>query len=97
MNADTVGVDIKTPPANQGHLADKLASPTRMARGVEGHRESLRKLGTAVRVAVSHGATWDEISQAVRAAVVDAAAEGQVGAVLAATARASIHDGDDRL
>ena len=96
MNADIAGLDIETPPAKQRDLDAMLASPTRMAAGVEGHREALRKLGTAVMVAVDHGATWDEISQAVLAAAVTAAETGQPGAVLSATARASVHDGDDR-
>lgn len=96
MNADIAGLEIETPSANPRHLADKQASPTRMASGVESHRESLRKLGTAVRAAIGHGATWDEIFQAVQTAAVDAAEVGRPGAALAATFRASVHDGDDR-
>lgn len=96
MNADLAGLDIATPPAKQRDVADKLASPTRTARGIEGHRQSLHKLGTAVHVAAQHGATWREILQAVQAAAVDATEEGHPGAVLSANARACIHDGDDR-
>jgi hypothetical protein len=96
MNAQIAGIEVTTPPAKQRDLDDMLASPTRMERGVEGHRESLRKLGTAVRVAVQHGATWEEIHQAVVEAAIIASEEGRPAAVLSATARASIHDGDDR-
>lgn len=96
MNADIAGLDVTTPPARQRDLVEMLASPTRMTRGVEGHREALRKLGTAVLAAAHHGATWEEILQAVQGAAIGAVEEGQPGAVLSATARASIHDGDDR-
>jgi hypothetical protein len=96
MNAQIAGMDIATPAANQRHLADKRESPTRMARSADSHREALRKLGTAVHVAVGNGATWDEIFEVVKAAAVNAAEEGKPGASLAATFRASVHDGDDR-
>ncbi len=96
MRADIAGLDVETPPANQRHLESKRSDPARMARSVTDHREALRKLGTAVHVAVAHGATGDEIFEAVRMAAANAAEVGNPGASLAATFRASVHDGDDR-
>ncbi len=87
----------ETPPANQRHLADSLADPTRVERSRQAHRDALRKLSVAAAAAASTGATWDEIHQAVRAGVADAAEVGGITAVSSATARARIHGGDDRL
>jgi hypothetical protein len=88
---------IQTPPANQRHLADQRADPARLRRLADGYDDAIRKLKTAAWVAASNGATWQEIVEAVRSGVADATEIGTPAAVSSATARARMHDGDDRL
>lgn len=88
---------IQTPPANPRHLADQLADPARRQRLADGYDDGIRKLKTAAWVAASNGATWQEIVEAVRSGVADATEIGTPSAVSSATARARMHDGDDRL
>lgn len=97
MDTDLGQHRIETPPASQRNLADSLSDPRRVQRNIEAHRECLRKLATAAACAVSTGATWAEMVDAVRAGVTDSAEVGRPSAVLSATARARIHDGNDAL
>lgn len=81
---------IDTPRVRESDIAEALADPARIARSKDDHNEGLRKLATAVQVAVGRGATWDEIR-----AVVEQAAQEEAGTSrLAANARARVHNGD---
>lgn len=83
---------LTTPPAKQRDVRDVLGDPARAERLKTEHTEGLRKLATAVEVAVGRGATREEIL----AVVTRAADELAQSSTLAATARARVHDGDDR-
>ncbi|MEU4640812.1 hypothetical protein [Micromonospora sp. NPDC023814] len=82
---------LSTPPAKQRDVDAALADPARVERSRADHTEGLRKLATAVEVAVGRGATREEIL----AVVSRAADELAQSSTLAATARARVHDGDD--
>ncbi|MFY1673670.1 hypothetical protein ACN27G_27550 [Plantactinospora sp. WMMB334] len=82
---------IETPRPREADVAEALADPGRLARSKESHAEGLRKLATAVQVAIGRGATWAETL----AVVERAAAEEASTSRLAATARARVHDGND--
>jgi hypothetical protein len=82
---------LTTPPARQRDVAEALADPARISRSKADHTEGLRKLATAVEVAIGRGATREEIL----AVVSRAADEMAQTSTLAATARARVHNGDD--
>lgn len=89
---DSVSVmTLTTPPAKQRDVDQALADPARIERSKADHTEGLRKLATAVEVAVGRGATREEIL----AVVTRAADELAQSSTLAATARARVHEGDD--
>ena len=83
---------VNTPRARQDRVAEAIADPARLARNKDSHTEGLRKLATAAEVAVGRGATLEEIL----AVVTRAATEAAESSVLAADARARVHNGDDR-
>lgn len=86
--APLAGVDLPHAPA---HQLEDMKDPARLANWRHDHSEGLRKLQTAIKVAIGRGATWDEIRQAIDQAIMEAVP----GARLAAIARAHVHDGDD--
>lgn len=87
---------LRTPPAKERYLADD--TPQRVAQAKKAHIEALRKLAGAAGSAAAHGATWDEIREAVEKGVAEQVTEDRgYQAVAAATARARVHGGDDSI
>ncbi len=87
---DSGCVTVTTDRLLQRDLDDVANDPARMARNRESHAEGLRKLATAVRIAVGTGATREEIEAVLRACTQPA----EVDARRAIAARARTHDGD---
>ncbi|BCJ65092.1 hypothetical protein [Polymorphospora rubra] len=80
---------VTTPPAR--HVAEVLADDARVERFQATHADALRKLATAVKVAVGSGATMAEILAVVEKTAPELASTDQ----LAANARAYVHNGDE--
>jgi len=83
---------LTTPPARQRDVTEALADPARIERARADHVEGLRKLATSAEAAAGRGATREEILAVVARTIDEFAATS----ALAATARARVHDGDDR-
>lgn len=86
--APLAGLELPRAPA---HQLDDMNDPERQSRLRDSHAEGLRKLQTAIKVALGHGATWAEIRETIDGAIM----EDAPGSRLSAIARAKVHGGDD--
>jgi hypothetical protein len=84
------GLEIPRAPA---HHLDDMDNVARQATRHEAHDKALKKLATAIHVAVGSGATYAELAEVIEQAIPDAVAGS--GGRLAAIFRAKVHDGDD--
>ncbi len=88
--ASLAGMELPHAPA---HQLDDINDPARLAARRAEHARSLRKLQTAIHSAITGGATWAEIRDAIEQAIPEAIL-GDTGR-FSAIARAKVHDGDD--
>jgi hypothetical protein len=90
MYEPLAGLEIPHAPA---HQLDDMDNAARQATRHEAHAKALKKLTTAIHVAVGNGATWAEIAEVIDQAIPDAVAgsDGRLAAIL----RAKVHGGDD--